>query len=66
MARTSTFPLYDRASGGGLKQRLRAMRRKGMTYEQIAAELRNEGIDVASTTVFRWCRSEGIEQKQAS
>lgn len=66
MPRTSTFPLYDRAAGGRLKSRLRAMRKKGKTFEQIAEVLHQEGIDVSATTVHRWCHSLGIEQERAS
>lgn len=60
--RTSTFPLYDRAAGGRLKVRLRTMRRRGMTFEQIAEKLRTEGINVSTSTVHRWCHQQGVEQ----
>jgi hypothetical protein len=61
MAKRSTFPLVDRAVGGDLAGRLGAWRDEGLTYEQISRKLHAEhGIDVASTTVYRWCIEQGV------
>lgn len=50
MARTSTFPLYNQVSGGDLKVRLRRLRKQGLSYTDIAVELRPE-IEVDPSTV---------------
>lgn len=56
VARTGTFPLYDRLTGGTLAKNLASMRADGKTYLEIAVFLRNEhGIDVSLDTVRRWC-----------
>lgn len=49
------FPLYDKASGGGLEKQLRTWRRQGWTYVDISYELRDSEIAVDPSTVRRWC-----------
>jgi intein-encoded DNA endonuclease-like protein len=61
MARTSTFPLYDQAVGGGLKLRLRRLRKQGMSYVDIAHELR-PAVTVDPSTVRRWCIEHDIDE----
>jgi intein-encoded DNA endonuclease-like protein len=63
MAKQSTFELYDRLARGRLTARLRRMRAQGLTYTQMAERLRPT-IDVAPSTIFRWCRELGIDQEQ--
>jgi len=57
MARTSTFDLHDGHMSGRLTHLLVLWRSEGRTYEQITDLLREQhGIDVATSTVYRWCR----------
>lgn len=60
MARTSPFPLYDKAIGGGLEQRLRDWRAGGKSYADISSELFALEIQVDPSTVRRWCQERGI------
>lgn len=60
MARTSSFPLHDRAHGGGLANELRGYRAEGLSYAEIAFRLREAGTVVSPSTVHRWCRELGI------
>jgi hypothetical protein len=64
MARTSTFPLYDKVVGGDLESRLRAWRAAGKSYMGIAVELRDLGIEVDPSTVGRWCTELAITRTE--
>lgn len=55
------YPLADKALGGKLKTRLAAARKNGVSFEAIARELSNEGIDVSGETVRVWCHELQIE-----
>ncbi len=57
MARASTLPIYDMAHGGNLIPLLRRMRDQGESYDRITEAVRELGVDVHSSTVYRWCRS---------
>lgn len=59
--RTSTFDLHDRAFRGDLKKTLRALRSQGLSYDEIAFRLRDEGVAVSRSTVHRWCHQLGIK-----
>lgn len=61
VAQRPTFPLYDRLVHGDLKTILTDYRLSGESFVEIAAKLQDEGIDVSSTTVYRWCHDLGIE-----
>jgi intein-encoded DNA endonuclease-like protein len=61
MARTSTYPLHDRALGGKLTELLTGLRSSGMSYEDITYTLRSEhGMTVTRSTVRRWCIDLGL------
>lgn len=64
VAARSTFPLQNKAAGGGLEKRIRAARNQGKSYVDIAFELRDAGIEVSPSTVHRWCRELGIQSKE--
>jgi intein-encoded DNA endonuclease-like protein len=58
MARTSTLAAHDQHTDGEISRLLREWRAEDVTYELIARRLRlDHGIDVTTSTVFRWCRS---------
>lgn len=61
MAPKDTFPLADRALGGTLTKRLRRWHNEGKSLHGISALLRDEGIEVSTETVRRWCIREGID-----
>lgn len=62
MGRTSTFPLIDRAIGGGLRDFIADRRAAGTSLEQIARQLDAEhDVSVATETIRRWCIEQGIE-----
>lgn len=55
MAQGTTFPLVDRILDGTLAERLEAWRSEGMTFEDIAFQLRSEyDVKVSVATVCRW------------
>lgn len=62
MARTSTFPLADKALDGQLETRLRDARAAGESFEEIARKLHNDGIAISGETVRKWCHDLGIEE----
>ncbi len=49
----SSFDLADKVLGGTLAERLRRMRAEGLTYDQMAEELR-PAIGVSRETLRRW------------
>lgn len=59
--RASTFALHDRLIGGDLRERLKAYRDEGFSYDEIAFRLRDEGVVISRSTVHRWCQDLGIE-----
>lgn len=61
MAQARIFPLADRVLGGKLKKRLRDKRKAGASFDAIARELADEGIEVSGETVRQWCHELGIE-----
>lgn len=55
VARTGTFPVYDRLLDGQLAQMLTSWRADGATYLDITMRLRSDhGIAVSVDTVRRW------------
>ena len=61
MARTSTYPLHDRALDGKLTPLLSELRKSGMSYEDITYKLRSEhDMSVTRSTVRRWCIDLGL------
>lgn len=53
--------MADRALGGTLSKRLHRWHREGRSLHAISALLRDEGIEVSTETVRRWCKREGID-----
>lgn len=64
--RTSTLPVHDKATGGQLIPLLTTARDRGDTYEEIAEQVRGLGVRVATTTVYRWCRSLSTEPERVA
>lgn len=54
MARTGTFPLYDRIMEGKLSALLTEWRAEGASYQEVAHRLRDHDINVSHETVRRW------------
>jgi hypothetical protein len=55
MARTGTYPVYDRLLDGQLGAKLLAWRTDGLTAEDIAFLLRTDHeIKVSVSTIHRW------------
>lgn len=54
MGRQSLFPLFDRILDGTLADRLRDARQQGLSYNEIAIRLRDDGVKVTGETVRRW------------
>jgi hypothetical protein len=55
MARTGTFPVYDRLLDGQLGAKLLGWRADGLTAEDIAFLLRSDfEIKVSVSTIHRW------------
>lgn len=52
---TSRHDLIDRLHDGKFDARLRQMRSNGLSYRQMADELRGEGYEVTHETVRQWC-----------
>lgn len=66
MAPKDTFPLADRALGGTLSKRLNRWHREGKSLHSISALLRDEGVDVSTETVRRWCTRVGIDTSRST
>ena len=66
MAGTSTLPVHDRATGGQLIPLMVRLREQGATYEQIATEVRTLGVEVAASTVYRWCQTLSTQPEQVA
>lgn len=62
MPKASTFPLYDRITGGKLTQLLTDWRAEGVSFDVMAERLRDMGIAASRSTVNRWCAEQGIAQ----
>ncbi len=56
MARTSTYPLYDRLLNGELGSMLLGWRREGHSFEEIAFRLRAYDVEVSAETVRQWVK----------
>lgn len=54
--RSSIFRTAELAVGGDLTKYLRAARRKGKTFAQISAELRDQNVIVTYEGVRSWCQ----------
>jgi len=58
--------LVDRALGGTLTERLVRQRKAGLSYDDIAHELRAEDrIVVSGETVRQWCLTLGVDDADA-
>jgi len=67
MARTGTYPVYDRLLDGQLGPTLLAWRDEGISVEDMAFRLRSEhAIKVSVSTVHRWLAIAETESEQAS
>ena len=67
MARTSTYPLADRALNGQLGATLQDLRSKGLSFEAVAKVLVSDyDLDVSSATVRRWCDRLAAEPQDAT
>jgi len=64
MARTSTFPLYDRLLDGTLTEKLRAWRTEGLTLLAIRDRLAQHDVKVSVETVRRWCDDVGATRPE--
>jgi len=65
MAPRGTYPLVDRLLDGTLAARLRTQRAEGLSYDEIAARLRDDGVvAVSGETVRQWCLA--LEPEQAA
>lgn len=60
MTRQSTLELHDRLLDGDLKRLLRDRRKRGVSFTEIAIELRSRGVKISPSTASRWCRELGI------
>lgn len=58
--RSSLFPLFDQLLDGKLEQRLAVARAQKLSFDDIAHDLRAEGVHVTGETVRRWCKELGI------
>lgn len=55
MARTSSFPVYDRLKfGGRLAETLTAWRADGLSIDEVMIRLHAEDVPVSRSTVVRW------------
>lgn len=62
MPRTSTFPLYDQIAGGTLRDELTDLRGQGLSYLEVAFQLREKhGFKLGPEMVRRWCAQLEIE-----
>lgn len=66
--RNGTFDLHDRAMGGGLAELLRSQRAAGITWTEIAFQLRTQhNLKVSVETLRRWHAGlEAADTKAAS
>jgi len=62
MGRQDTFEIYDKALGHTLAERLRAGRKAGKPFTDIAYDLRAEGVNVSYETVRQWCIQIGAHE----
>ena len=59
MARTSTYPLVDRALGGTLDTLLKEWREEGLSLADISYRLRSDhDIKVSANTIGRWLKAD--------
>lgn len=54
------FEIVDRAHSGKLGDRLRELRRSGLSIDQMTDALAEDGYEVSRETVRRWCDRVGI------
>lgn len=54
-SRSGLYLWIDEALDGTLSKRLTDWRAEGLTYDQIAYELRDLGYVVSRNTINRWC-----------
>ena len=60
MSRQSYFDLVDRIYQGRLAAQLTEWRQSGMSFEDIAHELRANNVSVTGETVRTWCTRAGL------
>ena len=66
MTRPSTLLLVDKALRGRLKALLKKRRAEGASYDRIAVELHDRGIDVSGETIRLWCHKLGVNGRTRS
>lgn len=64
MALGRQYPLIDRILDGQLERRLRAARKRKVSYFTLAAQFTSEGFAVSPETVRAWCVELGIEKPE--
>lgn len=65
--RTSTFPVWDRATGGRLGDILRGYVDAGLKAEEITYRLRDEhDIRISRSTTYRWLEKLGLAEERVS
>ncbi len=63
MGRRDLYPLADLALDGKLGDRLRTLRNEKVSFQEIAYDLRADGVTVSGETVRQWCIQLGIHRE---
>lgn len=68
MGARTLFPLFDKLLDGNLEDRLRAARRRGASFDEIARSLHVEQpeLSVTGETIRQWCHRLGVDEEVAS